>query len=315
MKKNIKYLIMTLMIIFIGMSGVSALTLNPEIKDPIYGKTFGVKCWSDETPETNDECTSFEWNTCISFPNTEDYKNYLYTLYPTDNFLFEDHVFKEEVKKGETSRFNETFAFVDVYKCNKSVKKEDLNKGPYNSTSCVENFDSSHWEYTNSSSGANVICSMVPCSKIEICSYNNGDNTDVYPIICDHYTYVGDTKVCNDNGGKEPYVPTDPDGLGEGTSGCDILGTKTLGMIKWVSNIIRFGIPVIIILLGIKDFVMVIISGDDKNYKEAFNKLIKRLIIGVVILLIPYLIKFLFNLGGIIGLYNIGEDEIFCGIV
>ena len=47
------------------------------------------------------------------------------------------------------------------------------------------------------------------------------------------------------------------------------------------------------------DFIKVVSTGDDKDYKTAWNKFIKRIIVGIVILLVPVLVSALINISGI----------------
>ena len=373
MKKNLKYLIMTLMIIFIGISGVKASVKGEcyysEKEDgnttyishcdykinstPLIGKALSkTKCYIRGIDK--DDAVEGIPATLINFKNK--------AALSTDTF----DIFKEG-KCPKYLFYNESnVSGYQVYASDNASDATSLNSNPGGNWKTA-NFESDTKEdieipeFCNYRiSGANIEINVFSNgeSGIEIKNnkfeqsgktYNvteNLDESDFYDedgffkcpsddqIYCtgtyDKKSATGNIKIKSNSTNAvhcidfafeeidappvEPYIPPEA-GLGEGSSGCGIFGDKTLGMLKWASNIIRFGVPLIIILLGIKDFVMVIISGDDKNYKEAFNKLIKRLIIGVVILLIPYLIKFLFNLGGIIGLYNIGEDEIFCGIV
>ena len=63
-------------------------------------------------------------------------------------------------------------------------------------------------------------------------------------------------------------------------------------------NIIRFGIPVLIIIFGMLDFAKVVLSGEEKSMKEALNKFLKRVIAGIIVLLAPVLIQTIFNIVG-----------------
>lgn len=87
---------------------------------------------------------------------------------------------------------------------------------------------------------------------------------------------------------------------------------KTVKLIKQVYTLIRYLVPVLIIALSIVDFLKVLLSGEEKAYKTAWSKFIKRLIIGVVILILPILISFIINLSGALKGYGIDSDSLFC---
>lgn len=81
--------------------------------------------------------------------------------------------------------------------------------------------------------------------------------------------------------------------------GCDTLG----GLGDWLSKIytiIKFAVPILIIAMGIKDFVQALTSGKDDALKKAGNSFIKRLIMGAVFVILPILIEMILTiaLGG-----------------
>ena len=57
----------------------------------------------------------------------------------------------------------------------------------------------------------------------------------------------------------------------------------------------RYAIPVLVIVLSVIDFMKVVVNGDEKIYAEAWNKFIKRVIVGVIILLVPILMGHQWN--------------------
>ena len=81
-------------------------------------------------------------------------------------------------------------------------------------------------------------------------------------------------------------------------NGCTDLG-ETLTLLKQIYTFLRYMIPVLIIVLSIVDFIKVVASGDDKNYKTAYNRFIKRIIVGIVILLLPFILSLLIRISGI----------------
>lgn len=102
----------------------------------------------------------------------------------------------------------------------------------------------------------------------------------------------------------------------KGVTGCDILGgtnSETVQILSTIVKLIRLGVPILIIVLGITDFMKIVFSGEDKIFKESFNRFIKRLGIGVIIIFVPYILQFLVKLSGVESQYGI--DNFFCGII
>ena len=94
--------------------------------------------------------------------------------------------------------------------------------------------------------------------------------------------------------------------------GCGLLGEQTLNIIKKLFRFSRFGIPILVVILGLMDFLGIVFSGEEKNFKEAGNRFVKRLIAGVVVVFVPYILTTLINLSGIPGDYDLKTDELFC---
>lgn len=82
-------------------------------------------------------------------------------------------------------------------------------------------------------------------------------------------------------------------------------GEKTCGfsqrLIVWVGNIIKwikYIIPVIVIILGIIDFIKAIASSSDDEMKKAQGRFIKRLVAAALIFIIPFIIEFILDKTG-----------------
>ena len=99
-------------------------------------------------------------------------------------------------------------------------------------------------------------------------------------------------------------------------SGCDIIGQgKIYNRLKWIINIIRIAAPLLVIILGISSFVGAVFSGEEKSVNEAKDKFIKRLVAAIVLILIPFIIKFLADITGILFDLGINADDIFCKLI
>lgn len=88
--------------------------------------------------------------------------------------------------------------------------------------------------------------------------------------------------------------------VGEGTTrfACGFIGEKTMGYIKTLYTIIKIIIPALIIVLGMIDFMKVLFSGEEKDMKTAGKRFLKRIIAGVIFILLPILLQFLIELFG-----------------
>lgn len=74
---------------------------------------------------------------------------------------------------------------------------------------------------------------------------------------------------------------------------------NTLALAKRIYDMLRIIIPLLVIILSIVDFLKVILLSDDKNYKAAWSKFIKRIIIGIIFFAVPALITLLLNISGL----------------
>lgn len=77
---------------------------------------------------------------------------------------------------------------------------------------------------------------------------------------------------------------------------CEYPGTlralKTIGIII---GIIKVAVPVLIIITSMITFVKVIISGKEEDFRESAKTVVKKVIAGILIFLIPDIIDFVFN--------------------
>lgn len=86
----------------------------------------------------------------------------------------------------------------------------------------------------------------------------------------------------------------------------------TTKLLKQIYGLIKYLIPVLVIGLSIVDFLKVLLSGEEKVYKESWLKFVKRLVIGVVILILPVILSFIINLSGVLESYGVDKNNIFC---
>ena len=70
------------------------------------------------------------------------------------------------------------------------------------------------------------------------------------------------------------------------------------GLVRFVINLIKFIVPILLILMGAIDFSKVVISNDDKELTKATSKFIKRAIAGASVFLVIFFVQLLLNLLG-----------------
>ena len=100
----------------------------------------------------------------------------------------------------------------------------------------------------------------------------------------------------------------------ENTSKCAILGEELGDMVKAAIDLIQLSIPIIIVILTIIDFTGIVLSGEDKNFKAAGTKLVKRLLIGAAIIFLPMLLTFIIDMSGVLVPYGIERNDLFCSL-
>ncbi len=95
-------------------------------------------------------------------------------------------------------------------------------------------------------------------------------------------------------------------------SRCGVFGNRTARLIKLALNAIRIGAPILVIFLGAIDFMKILISGEEKTYKESFKTFLKRLGAVAALIFVPYIIVFALKISGILNEYQIADSSIFC---
>ena len=88
---------------------------------------------------------------------------------------------------------------------------------------------------------------------------------------------------------------------------CGSLGAKIVNWLYKIIRIVRYGIPIMLIILSALDYIRAIASDSDDEMKKATSKLGKRLIAAALIFLIPFILDF------ILGMFNLpGLNDPFC---
>lgn len=90
--------------------------------------------------------------------------------------------------------------------------------------------------------------------------------------------------------------------------GCEIFGDTMVELIHKVYGYFKWIIPVLIVVLSMLDFVKVVGTGKDDDFKKAQNNLIKRIILGVVFFLVPTIISLIISFSGITEQFTNGDS-------
>lgn len=84
-----------------------------------------------------------------------------------------------------------------------------------------------------------------------------------------------------------------------GGTGCDKI--KGIGKyIKAVFAILRYAFPTLIIILSVIEFLGVVLSGEDEKMEKAKKHFITRILIGILIIFLPYLLEMVLNIAGVL---------------
>ena len=80
-------------------------------------------------------------------------------------------------------------------------------------------------------------------------------------------------------------------------AGCDADFVSILKIVRWVINIICWGVPIVLIVLTVLDIAKIVIAGniDDKLKKEVGSKVTTRLIYAIIIFLVPTIVSLIFR--------------------
>ena len=69
-----------------------------------------------------------------------------------------------------------------------------------------------------------------------------------------------------------------------------------ISIIQTVLNIVRWAVPVVLIVLGTFDLMKAVIASKEDEIKAAQKLLIKRVVYGVIIFLVPSIVYWVFNI-------------------
>lgn len=191
--------------------------------------------------------------------------------------------------------YNNCMIGQSFYYYNSSIKPSPgemlITKNDLNSKECNSFYEINQSSYTSADN--QNICEKnqgytmyyyCACKYISTCQTGIGNSSQ----------NIWDCSSCN-------YVDPCEEDIQETYKGelyCDIFGAGTWGYIKQLYTIVKILIPVLVIVLGMIDFLKVVFSGEEKDMKTSGTRFLKRIIAGIILLLLPVLLQFLMELVG-----------------
>lgn len=85
-------------------------------------------------------------------------------------------------------------------------------------------------------------------------------------------------------------------------SGCGSLGSKIINWIYKIIRMVRYAIPVLIILLTVLEYIKALAADSEDEMKKVTGKFARRLIVAALIFIIPFILDFLLKIFSIPGL-------------
>ena len=159
---------------------------------------------------------------------------------------------------------------------------------------CSLSADKSYFYGNNANTGGNLICPQYVYYTFKPLQGNVSCEINGYGTDSDANSSGVDSSVGGDTiKPVAPPIETKPlecNGIFQGAFG---------NFLYEAWKLIKFAVPVLIIALAIADFVKALTSHDEAEVKKAANKLVKRLIIGALLFVLPTIVEFLLRAAGI----------------
>lgn len=167
-----------------------------------------------------------------------------------------------------------------------------------------------------------VVCFVLVVMSFMICSlegYANLDTIENGDSASSEETSGSDTNTntngSDSNGGGNnidaSWENTDP--IVPGSSECSTIFKKSDGsfnefgeFVQDIFTLIKFAAPVMVIAFSTIDYVKAISAQNADELKKANGRFVKRLVAGVAVFLLPFILDFIFDIFGLYGLDTCG---------
>ncbi len=243
--------------------------------------------------------------------STKDSKDPLYLDFEDNLEKYENEgsVFKSKVLTSEEPSEEDKNAFNCIYKCDtgSNIYEDVTIKYSNNDFSLETEYKSSFKKDFLTSSLASKI--KIPECPDKVIKCNNNLHGEQFFALskneCDEQDNNLNIKcTLSDNKGnrKQGVIYDDDKDYSMNLDGC-IIDKDTQDIINWVLGMIRLVGIILLIVLGMLDFIKAAASGEQEEMKKSKGKFVKRLIACVVLFFIPIIVNIL------LGLVNMASGE------
>ncbi len=207
-----------------------------------------------------------------------DLVTYFKGIYSTENVYIKYKDCRNAAYTGDGPTYNLACPNLNVYlgRFQNAIKE-------YSSDSCINDASCKSRKISEVNEQENMIrnyCNTIMSSH----NFDNGNEEDCL-------------KACIDINIQLRKAKEQAGILKSGSGDCGFSGR----LLVWLNNIMRwikYILPVIVILLGIVDFIKAIAADKDDEMKKAQGRFVKRLISAAIVFLVPLLIEFILNIMG-----------------
>lgn len=186
---------------------------------------------------------------------------------------------------------------LNVSSNNGSGYKPDFSCDYDGHKSCILETNAAYFYGANEATGTSFLCpkyiyfkaGTTSNGRIKVTITGSGDNGDT------NHSGV----ESNVEGDKRKPSEDTSISISDGTVDCSIFENGFGQFLMEAYKLIKFAVPILIIAFAIVDFVKAMASQDEAEVKKSANKLVKRLVIGVLIFVLPTIIEYVLSLAGI----------------
>lgn len=234
--------------------------------------------------------------------NTDDGMHYIQINLGTKDVLFTEYDPEKGEKYSGMPYYDGTY---DKYSF--AINNKFNFSTLYNTENCPSQIYVSRLKYMEPGSGVNFVNTEVYKNFDDTSQYSEAGSYILYKVSGNHPKTGKALSLEESFGTNIQFVTT-------GTiENCEeLFGEDIYGYINIIWNIIKIGIPVILIVLGAVDFAQAIFSGKEEGMKKAQEKFIKRIIVAVIIFIVPSILGLLLEIANSVW-DNVGTD--ICGII
>ena len=338
--KNLKYILIATIIMFIGINGVSAKTTAKSCEYNYYDSLSGNSSKLELVIYTDKTARAIirEWNgqelngSGSNIRNEESIKSHIENLTcpkysivrygdrisfvmfadnrsTLDNYLTENNLNDEKNHISSATEYNSTSPESEKYYNEMLTESENILKE-------TENFNIDECKDESKDITAYQACNdKYDGLKHRINNFNLNLNTYISQNYIDENdqrttTMKENIKNSESNLVKVKYEIDNEIEIIEPDYkyGCEIFGDTLVDVIRQIYGYFKWIIPVLIVVLSMLDFVKVVGTGKDDDFKKAQSNLLKRVVLGIIFFIVPTLISLVINFSGVTEQFENGDS-------